>query len=221
MADKEVLSAEQVSQHEGLDDWRPLLGKLLGRFETGDFVTGLALVNRVGEAAEEANHHPDLDLRYGYVDVALSSHDVGGLTERDVRLARRISAIAADLDAPSRPDTAIRVEWGLDTWDHPAIKDFWQALLGLEPDEGADDQLSDPDDVLPTVWFQESDHHETPHQRWHPDVWVPHELVAGRIGKALAAGGRVVDDSNAPSYTVLADAQGNRACLCTHRGRSY
>jgi 4a-hydroxytetrahydrobiopterin dehydratase len=74
--------------------WRIAGDALHARFTTGDFATGLAFVNGIGAAAEEADHHPDLDLRYGYVEVHLWSHDAGGVTDRDHRLAARISELA-------------------------------------------------------------------------------------------------------------------------------
>src|SRR4051812_21150738 len=80
-----------------LSDWRPLPPALHTRFRTRDFATGLRLVNLVGEAAEAVNHHPDLDLRYPHVNIRLFSHDVFGITERDVALARKISELAAGL----------------------------------------------------------------------------------------------------------------------------
>ena len=89
-----TLTAEQFAQ-EGLADWTWGDDAIHAHLETGDFATGLRLVNRIGEAAEEMNHHPDLDLRYPHLDVTLSSHDVGGVTDRDVKLARAISEYAA------------------------------------------------------------------------------------------------------------------------------
>ena len=72
--------------------WRQDGETLTARFATGDFATGLELVGRIGASAEEANHHPDLTLTYPEVTVTLSSHDVGGITSRDLDLARRSSA---------------------------------------------------------------------------------------------------------------------------------
>jgi 4a-hydroxytetrahydrobiopterin dehydratase len=96
-----TLTAEQFAD-EGLAEWTWRDEAIHARFETGDFATGLRLVNRIGEAAEAMNHHPDLDLRYPHLDVTLSSHDVGGVTERDVRLARSISEFAAREGVGSR-----------------------------------------------------------------------------------------------------------------------
>ena len=59
----------------------------------------MELVDRIGASAEEANHHPDLTLTYTEVRVTLSSHDVGGITSRDIDLARTVSGHAADLGA--------------------------------------------------------------------------------------------------------------------------
>jgi len=221
MGEKNLLSGDQIAEL-GLTDWRPILGWLIGRFRTGDFATGLTMVNRIGQAAEELNHHPDLDLRYGHLEVVLTSHDAGGKTERDVAMARRISEIAADLGLESAPESATRVEWGMDTWDDAEIKPFWDAVLGLEEHpRAAKDEVVDPDGVLPTIWFQDADRHDVPRQRWHPDVWVPTEVVSQRIEAAVAVGGTVVDDGESPTFVVLADPQGNRVCLCTHVGRSH
>lgn len=95
--DRVLLEPGQV-ESAGLEGWR-LEGDVLRiRLATGDFVTGVRLIQRIAEEAERADHHPDVDLRYPHVDIVLSSHDVGGVTRRDVRLARVISAIAREND---------------------------------------------------------------------------------------------------------------------------
>lgn len=91
---RQTLTPEEIDQ-AGLEGWE-LDGDELGiRFATGDFSTGLRLVNAIGVLAEEAQHHPDLMLIYPEVGVTLTSHDVGGVTARDLELARRISSLAA------------------------------------------------------------------------------------------------------------------------------
>lgn len=215
----ELLSGDQISAL-GLEDWRSMHLALQARFRTGDFGTGLEMVNRIGVAAEEAGHHPDLDLRYTHLNVRLSSHDVHGKTERDVDLARAISRIAADLGVRAQPEVISRLEVGLDTWDAAQIRPFWQAVLGLSRDERFEDDLIDPDGDLPTLWFQETDEHDEPQQRFHFDLRVPPEVAEDRIRAALAAGGVLVSDDDAPQFTVLADAQGNKVCICTHVGRT-
>ncbi|XVX20663.1 4a-hydroxytetrahydrobiopterin dehydratase [Actinomycetota bacterium] len=100
---KQTLSPAEVSE-AGLTGWRQDGETIVAAFDTGDFASGLDLVNRIGAAAEEADHHPDLTLTYSQVAVTLSSHDVGGITSRDIDLARKISGYAADLGAaPAAP----------------------------------------------------------------------------------------------------------------------
>jgi len=200
-----------------LDDWRKLADALHARFRTRNFVKGLAFLTAITEAAEQANHHPDVTLTYTYVDLRLISHDVSRLTQRDVDLARRISEIAREQGVRAEPSAVAEVEIGLDTADVAAAGPFWAALLTGNPDKLRvdDDGAVDSGGQLPILWFQDTDAHETPRQRFHYDVWVPHDIAEARIAAAVAAGGRVVDDTNAPTFVVLADPEGNRACVCT------
>jgi pterin-4a-carbinolamine dehydratase len=126
---KTVLRYAQVLE-QGLDDWRFFLNRLHARFKTGSFVKGLELVTRITEAAEAADHHPDITLTYPQVDVDLHSHDVGGVTSRDVDLARRISALAAELGAEPAPREVSTLELALDVPDAAAVKPFWATVLG-------------------------------------------------------------------------------------------
>lgn len=205
---------------EGLADWCKLASALHARFLTGDFATGLRLLDAIGAEAEGMNHHPDLDLRYPHLDVRLMSHDAGGVTDRDVRLARRISELAAAEGVRADLGSVTLVELGLDTADRAAIRPFWAAVLGLADGGDDDNEVTDPAGVLPSLWFQETGAHEEPRQRFHYDVWVAPSAAAGRIEAALAAGGVLVSDEEAPSFTVLADAQGNKACVCTSASRA-
>ena len=221
--DRRVLDGAEVAR-EGLVDWVLLTGVLHARFRTGDYATGLALVAEIGAAAEVADHHPDLVLRYAEVDVRLVSHDVGGVSPRDVRLAREISAAAARAGASAVPHDLSVVEIALDTSDRDALRPFWAAVLGYAAADGAvpgePEELLDPHGVLPTLWFQDAEaDRELPAQRFHLDVWVAPEVVEGRIADALAAGGTLVSDAEAPAFWVLADPQGNKACLCTWQDR--
>lgn len=204
---------------ELLDDWRYIMGALHARFATGDFATGLRLVDDIGASAEAADHHPDVDLTYPHVEVRLTSHDVGGVTPRDVRLARAISDVAAGLGATARADQLSVLELGLDTSDFAEVKPFWAALLGYDPHPGLADELNDPDGTMPSIWAQATEPHQTPRQRWHLDLRVPPEVAETRIRAALDAGGTLVSDARAPAFWVLADVQGNQACVTTWHGR--
>jgi 4a-hydroxytetrahydrobiopterin dehydratase len=92
------ITAEQFAAAEGVQDWSVLgSGEVGARFRTGSFARGVDLVVRIGALADAADHHPDVDLRYPSVTVRLSTHEVDGLSERDVALAREISAAAREL----------------------------------------------------------------------------------------------------------------------------
>ncbi|GAA1840857.1 VOC family protein [Microlunatus capsulatus] len=212
-----TLDGQQVAD-AGLDGWVNLLGGLQTRVTTPDFAAGLALVDAIGALADELDHHPDLGLRPGQVDVRLRSHDVGGITGRDVRMARRITELAAAAGLRTAAAGVTRLELGLDSPDQRAVAPFWGAVLGLVDEDGGADELLDPARALPTVWFQGSGADE-PRQRWHPDLWVDPAEVQPRIDAAVAAGGTLVDDAEAPAFWVLADPEGNRVCLCTWQSR--
>lgn len=201
-----------------IPDWRMLLTGIHAHFVTGDFATGLRLVDAIGAAAEEAGHHPDLTLTYGAVDVRLLSHDLGQVTGRDVELARRISAIAAEQGVAADPAGLQQLELGLDTPDRSAVQPFWAALLDYRPSGEDAGAVVDPRGQSPSVWFQESGSEE-PRQRWHLDVWVPGDQVEARLAAVRDAGGAVVARFPEHSFWVVQDAEGNRSCVCTRQGR--
>ena len=208
---KATLDAEQIAAAK-LADWRAIGSALHTRFRTKNFATGLQLVNGIGAAAEEANHHPDLDLRYPHLNIRLSSHDAGGITDRDVALARKISELAAGLGVSAEPSSVSVIDLALDTPDHSRIKPFWRAVLGYRDNPDADDEVGDDAGSAPILWFQASGD-EDARQRFHLDVRVPPEIAQERIDAAVAAGGQVVD--TARTFVVLADADGNRVCICS------
>ena len=213
------LSYTQVAAEEGLDDWRMMFQTLETRFDTGDFAAGLALVARIGEVAEELGHHPELDLRFPTLHVRLISRDVFGVTRRDLELARRISALAAESGVTADPGAVEIVELALDTADRAEIKPFWRAVLGYDDHPLHDGEVRDLTGIGPALWFQRTDPHDPPTQRFHLDIRVPPEVADPRIEAALAAGGTLVSDDRAPAFIVLADPQGNKACITTGLGR--
>ena len=216
--DKTALRGVEIAE-SGLDGWRKVLDRLIVRFETGDFNTGAALVTRIAEVADEANHHPDVDLRYPHLTVTLKSHDVDAITARDIRLARRISELAAEAGVSAAAHAPDVLEFALDTPDHEKVKPFWAAILGYESSKTYDVDLLDGAGRTPSVWFQKTDSEAADRQRWHLDVSVPHDVAQERIQAALDAGGTLVSDERAPAFWVLADADGNKACICTWESR--
>ena len=216
--DKTKLAPSELAD-ERLDDWRLLAGRLHARFRTRTFTAGVQLVDRIAAAADAADHHPDVDLRYSHVDVAMFSHDVRGITRRDVRLARAISEFAGDAGIEADPAGLKVLGIALDTADADAIRPFWLAVLGLRAEAGDGDFLYDPDGHVPGLFLQPTDAHEQPRQRFHIDVDVPADTAQARIDAALAAGGTLVSEHHAPAWWTLADAQGNQVDIATWQGR--
>jgi len=216
---KKTLRYPDVMAEEGLDDWRFFLQRLHARFKTGSFVKGLELVTRITEAAEAANHHPDVVLTYPQVDVDLSSHDVGGVTSRDVDLARTISTIAAELGVASAPREVSTLELALDVPDADEVKPFWAAVLAYD-NRGDWPEVFDRGARNNTLWFQEAPEATGEvQQRFHLDIVVPREVAEERVQAALDAGGTLVSTDAVPAFWVLADAHGNKVCVCTADGR--
>ncbi len=77
-----------------LSDWKRSGNSIERTFEFPSFMRGIEFVNLVAQAAETADHHPDVDIRYTKVVIKLSSHDAGGVTSRDIKLARKIDELA-------------------------------------------------------------------------------------------------------------------------------
>jgi len=89
-----LLNNEQVTEKlAGLPLWQLAAPNIERTLTFADFPAAIAFVNRIAEAAEQANHHPDIDIRWNKVRLALSSHDAGGLTERDFLLAAAIDSL--------------------------------------------------------------------------------------------------------------------------------
>ncbi len=216
----DVLSNQQIAA-AGLDDWRKLAQALHATFRSPHrpavraFLTDLL----VGEVDADP---PDVRLSGEVVAVSVATRWQGGLWvgQSDLDRAARISALAAEHGLVADPAAVTQLELALDTADRDRIAPFWSALLTGSPDHIVVDSVVDPTGRVPSLWFQPTDEHEPPRQRWHLDLWLAPEVADARIAAAVAAGGSVVDDSAAPSFTVLADPDGNRVCICTSLDRS-
>jgi len=204
----------------GLTDWRKLAQALHARYSIPNYDVAAAFVTAVAQVAEADGHHPDLRMTYGIIDVSLCTHEDGlWVTQKDIDMAKKISDIAREIGLEPRPSEVTQLEIALDTAEEDRAGRFWSVLLTGSPDNKVYDSVFDPTGRVPGLWFQGTDAHETPRQRWHFDLWLAPEVADERIAAAVVAGGSVVDDSNAPSFTVLADPEGNRVCICTETGR--
>ncbi|TKG69702.1 VOC family protein [Prauserella endophytica] len=170
----------------------------------------------------EADEHVVVDCRPGGVIFTVRSRRTGSVEPGDLDLARRISELVTGLglritaDAgPSRSVQALEI--AIDALDTAAIRPFWREVLGYT--DGAGDALVDPAEQGPAVWFQRMTAPRPQRNRVHLDISVPHDEGPGRVERALAAGGVLRSDRFAPAFWVLADAEGNEACVSTWQGR--
>ena len=218
----ERITPRQFHEAVGVEDWRVLGEGACTYFRTGSFAAGARLVHAISELAGMEDHHPDVDLRYRGVTVRLIkiTHDYYGLSERDVELARQVSAVARGLGVPADPSAVQTVQVTIDALVGSEVMPFWRAVLGYEyRGDSPDEDLIDPQGRGASFWFQQMDAPRPQRNRIHIDVWVPHDQAEARIAAAIAAGGRLVTDEHAPSWWVLADAEGNEACVATWMSR--
>lgn len=223
----DMLRSEQLSA-TNLTDWRKLAQGLHARYLSADFGTSARFVAAVGEAGNAIGHHPQVSIGNGHVDLKLVSDDaiyraddgtehvVEWVTQQDVDLARRITEIATDHRLEADPAAVSHVELGLDTAASGEIAPMWAALLTGDADAQGrgtpSDEIRDATGRVPNLWF--GDAPDAGDQRFHVEVYVAPEVVEQRVAAAVAAGGTVVDDSDAPGLTVIADQHGNRGIVC-------
>jgi 4a-hydroxytetrahydrobiopterin dehydratase len=204
------ITAQQFHAADGVEDWRCLYHVVSAFFRSGSLAEGIALVDEMGRLASGTQQqYLNVDLRPVGVTVTLSA--------RDVALARRISAAAKNLDIPADPTAVQLINVTLDALVGADVLPFWRALLGYRQID--DDYLADPARRGPGFGLQPMDAARPQRNRMHLDVAVPHDQAEVRIAAALAAGGTLISDAHAPKWWILADAEGNEACVATWVGR--
>ena len=209
----ERITPRQFQGSDGVGDWREVGIGACACFRTGSFAKGVALVDEIGRLADELGHHPDVDLQYTIVTVRLFTHDILGLSDLDVQLARQISLVARRLEVDGDPAAVQSVQLTMDAVVTADVRPFWRAVLGYE--ELGDEDLVDPRGRGPSIWFQPMEAPRPQRNRLHVDVFVPYDAAEARVAAALAAGGRLVDKSHAPDWWTLADAEGNEVDVVT------
>jgi 4a-hydroxytetrahydrobiopterin dehydratase len=218
------ISPKQFHESEGVEDWRVLGGDgATAFFRTGSLATAAQLVQAISALPGVDDERPAVDVRHDGVTVRMItfSTEYAGMTQRHVALARGISAAARKLGLTADPSAVQSVSIIPGATSRAAVMPFWRAALGYEPrvDSPAED-LVDPHDRGPAFWFEQM---EEPRADGggaiHIVIWVPYEQAQARIAAALAAGGRMVRDTFAPSWWTLADAAGNEVDIATTTGR--
>ena len=218
------LSRQEISDAVASLGWRLILGAVRTHVVTGSLAAGAELAGRVA-ALPDAEGHVLLDIRDDRVVATVRTLADGWVLPTDLELARQITALSGSLGLATRyaddPRSPQVIEIGIDALDIAAIRPFWKAVLGYADEASPGDVPNALIDQLfqgPAVWFQQMDAPRPQRNRVHLDVAVPHDEAERRMTAALAAGGTVVYDE-APAFWVLADPEGNEACVTTWQGR--
>lgn len=211
------ITPRQFHETVGVEDWRVVGDGACAYFRTGSFATGARLVQAIGELPGLEAHCPDVDLRHDGVTVRLftTAPAPDGLSPQDVVLAQQISEVASGLGVVAEPSAVQSLHISIDALARAKVMPFWRAVLGYADRADSSDELNDPGDRWPTIFFQQMDEPRPQRNRIHFDVWVPPDQAEARVTAAIAAGGHLVTDQYAPGWWVLADAEGNEACVAT------
>ena len=215
MAD--TITPREFHDAGGVDDWRVVFAGARAHYRSDVMSTKVALIDAIAQLPAAVDHPPDIEVRPHGVTVTTRSDDIGSLTPRDVTVARAVSAAARDLALVADPSMVQTVQLTIDALVPADVMPFWAALLGYDVIGGED--LVDPRRQGPSIWIQRMDAPRTQRNRLHVDVSIPPEHAEGRIAAAVAAGGRVLNDTHAPLWWTLADPEGNEADVATWLGR--
>lgn len=194
---------------DGVADWVVLHGGAMAVFRVGSLAESARLAEAV---AGIPGVEPGMLMTVASDRLTVRlTRDVWQLEPRHIEVARAVSAIA--LSHGVSPDRSAVQEVQLAIAAQPDAVDvaFWRAALGYAA--MADDNAVDPLGHGSTVWMQELDTAKPLQHAMHIDVSVAREFAEQRLASALAAGGRIVDDSEAPRWWTLADRAGNRVCI--------
>lgn len=235
-----LLSRTEASAAVTDAGWRYVLGAAQTVVRAGSMADAARAAADVAErCGEAASGRLMIDIRGSCLMLTVRNPGATRLSNADVELVSQVSALldglglsTGPLGSAGRPGSAGQlgsagrsvqtVEIAIDALDIASIRPFWRAILGYgdEPGESAPQAaIIDPAGQGPSVWFQQMSEPRPQRNRIHLDISVPHDEAANRIDAALDAGGVLVSDASSPAFWVLADAEGNEACITTWQGR--
>ena len=195
---------------DGLDDWIVLHGGATAVFRVASLEEAARLAGAVAAAPGLAGSGALVTVADRGLTVRLT-RDLWRLEPQHIELARAVSAIARAHDAPADRAAVQEVQLAIAAKPDEIDVGFWRAVLGYDP--MSDDNAVDPFGHGSTVWMQELDEGKVLRHALHIDVSVAREHAEARVASALAAGGRIVVESEAPGAWILADRAGNKVCI--------
>jgi 4a-hydroxytetrahydrobiopterin dehydratase len=203
---------------EGVDDWVVLHGGAAAVFRTGSLAEAVRLAAAIGEVAGFEGSGALLTIADGQLTVRLA-RGVEKLEPLHLELARAVSAVAQQHGAVADRAAVQEVQFAVAAKPDAIDVGFWRAVLGYSP--FAPDNAIDPLGHGSTVWMQDLDPAKPLRHAMHIDVSLAREEAETRLAAAVAAGGRIVDDSNAPGSWILADRAGNKVCIAAWPDGAY
>jgi 4a-hydroxytetrahydrobiopterin dehydratase len=195
---------------DGLDDWVVLHGGATAVFVVPSLTSALQLAEAVAGVPGFEESGALMTTSGGQLTVRLT-RGVFRLEQRHVDLARAVSDVAAAQGAVADRSRVQEVQLAIAARPDESNVGFWRAVLGYSALD--DDNEVDPLGHGSTVWMQELDPAKTLRHAMHVDVSLAREHAEERLAAALAAGGRIIDESEAPAAWILADPAGNRVCI--------
>ena len=215
----EDITGKDFSAAEGVDGWRIISDGATAFYLTASFQASVRLVDAIGGIDGIEEHPPRIDIRADGITVRFLTRRAEGfrLTTTDLELAQSVDRVATEQGITADPTGIQSLIVIPGATDPSAIMPFWRAVLGYEPRiDSPDEDLVDPHDRDAAFWFEPMDEPRADGKgAIHVAVFVPIEQAQARIDAAIAAGGKLVYDANAPQWWTLEDPAGNQADIAS------
>jgi len=195
---------------EGVEDWVVLHGGAVAVYPVGSLAEAAALADAIAEVPGLEGSGALMTIAADRLTVRLT-RDLWMLEPEHADLARAVSAVARSRGVSADRGAVREVQLAISAKPDQIVLGFWRAVLGYDP--MSPDNAVDPLGHGTTVWMQELDPNKPLRHAMHIDVSVAREHAEERVAAALAAGGRIVDESEAPTAWILADRAGNKVCI--------
>jgi 4a-hydroxytetrahydrobiopterin dehydratase len=195
---------------EGVGDWVVLHGGATAVFEVDRLRSAVRLADAVAQVPGVEGSGALLMVADDHLSVRLN-RGVFRVEESHIDIARAVSATARSHGAVAERARAQEVQVAIAAPPDAIDVGFWRAVLGYSPLD--EDNAVDPLGHGSTVWMQGLDPNKPLRHAMHVDVSVAREHAEARVAAALAAGGRMIHDADAPEGWILADSAGNRVCI--------
>lgn len=200
--DAQTISSKDFHREPGVGDWRVVSSGVQALFRASSLRHAAALVEPVVAAAEAHGILPDVDVRPEAIIVRVPPWAFGGIPVGAPRFAAAVSEAAARLGLTADPASIQSVSISIAQHSQADVRPFFLAALGF--DAVGETDAVDPLRIAPDLAFNPLTVDKARRGRTHFDVFVPASEGQARVDAALAAGGRLVDDSNAPAYWSVA-----------------